>query len=147
MFWLTVISLAAGLAGSYFFYYNTDEFIPNTVRTITFASGWNGKCVSTTVSFFVTVLEFSLLPFVVYRSSPWKEPFYRNIPLMILVIVNIALITVIYFWPQYFAFLDLKVISRQYAGIIYGITLGVCGVSIAVGRVIEKAQLHQNIVE
>jgi hypothetical protein len=134
-----------GQLGAYFYYYNTSDFVPNPNTAITFADGWSGLCKSSTVNFLITTLQFTFLPIFIHRSSPWKEPIYKNIALSVLILINIALIIPIYLFTPYFSFLDLQNINQTYAGIMLGITGGSCILCGIANWIIEGAQLHEVI--
>lgn len=145
VFWLSCLIFIAGQVSSYFFYYNSPDFVPNPQHSATFSSGFNGLCKSSTINFLMSVLFYSSLPLFVYRSSPWKEPIYKNIPLISLVLINIFLIIPIYFFTSQLSFLDLQPIGIYYAGIILAIIGGSCVVCGIANLIIEKCKFHESI--
>lgn len=145
VFWISCAILTAAQVASYFYYYNTPDFVPNSQPSATFSSGWNGVCKSATINFLITVLEFSVLPFFIFRSSPWKEPIYKNWPLTVLILINIALIIPIYFFTSSFSIIDMQTIGKSYAGVVLAITGGGCLLCGIANWVIEKGRLHEFI--
>jgi hypothetical protein len=127
VFWSSCLILSAGQVGAYYYYYNNSgDFVANPKPSATFSDGWNGVCKSTTVNFLIIVLEYTLLPVMIYRSSPWKEPIYQNVALTVLIIINIALIVPIFFETASLSFLDLQPIAQGPAAVIFIITLIGC---------------------
>lgn len=107
VYWSSCLILSAAQVGAYYYYYNTSDFVANPKPSATFSDGWNGLCKSTTVNFLIVILHSTLLPIMVYRGSPWKEPIYKNVALTVLIIINIVLIVPIFFQTASLSFLDL----------------------------------------
>lgn len=113
VFWASCFILSAGQIGAYYYYYKSSDYEPNPKPYATFSDGWNGLNKSATINFLIEVLEYTLLPIIIFRSSPWKEPIYQNIPLLVLIIINIVLIVPIFFETANLSFLDLLPIAHQ----------------------------------
>lgn len=107
-YWLTLIIYSVGLIGAYIYYFNSGNFVANTVTSIKFPEGWFGKTQSCTINFITSNLEYTFLPIAIYRSSPWKLQIFTNIPVTILIIVNIIVIFFISFFSSGFGFLDIQ---------------------------------------
>jgi hypothetical protein len=126
VFWTNCLILAAGQLGAYLYYYHNSDFVANPHPIATYKDGWNGVCKSTTVNFLIIILEFTLLPIFIYRSSPWKEEIYKNKPLSLLIVINLVLIVPFFFETANLSFLDLQPIDPSSAGIIFAIIIFAC---------------------
>jgi hypothetical protein len=107
LFWINCLILSAGQVGAYLYYYQTSDFVANPYPNATYQEGWNGVCKSTTVNFLIIILEHTLLPIFIYRSSPWKEEIYKNKALCLLIVINLVLIVPFFFETANLSFLDL----------------------------------------
>lgn len=61
----------------------------------------------------------------IYRSNPWKQPFYKNILLLILFIFNFIQTFFLFFGTRYLGFLKAVEIPIKEAGISLSIIMGV----------------------
>lgn len=107
IFWGNIIIFTLGFVSGYQYYIQTDDFVANSQTTVSFSSGWNGYNKSSTVCFLMANIMYIMLGVLVYRSSPWKERIWKNIPLSILIIINLIAIVTIYFLTAYLSFLNL----------------------------------------
>jgi hypothetical protein len=71
---------------------------------------------------------------------------YKNIPLLLLIIVNLALIIPFYFYTASLSFLDLQPIGQSYAAIVLGITIASCIVSWIINYIIDELKMHERLV-
>lgn len=72
VFWLNTILLTAVQSSAFFYYYNSSDFVANPEPAVTFASGWNGLCKSSTANFLIIGILFTALPIFLYKGYPWK---------------------------------------------------------------------------
>lgn len=56
-------------------------------------------------------IVYTFFPMFVYRSRPWKQPFYKNIALTIVIGLNVVLSIGIFFKTKDLSFLDLQPIG------------------------------------
>lgn len=111
VFWGTSLILGAGQIGAYLYYYQSNDFVPNPHPYVSYRDGWNGVCKSSTVNFLIIIVEYTLLPIVIYRSSPWKEEIYKNLFLLSTIIINLVLIIAIFIETANLSILDLLPIN------------------------------------
>ena len=75
-------------------------------------TGWNHETSLVTSQYLITNFFPIPLVFSLYQASPWKEPLYRNILLLIAILLNFAASTVMSFLiPQpksLFLFVDMS---------------------------------------
>jgi hypothetical protein len=104
--------MGAGQVGSYLYYYQSNDFVPNPHHYASYQEGWNGLCKSSTINFLIIILQYTLLPIVVYRSSPWKEEIYKNLFILSSIIINLILTIIIFLSTASLSILDLLPIGR-----------------------------------
>lgn len=125
IFWVDSIILTLTQGFAFFYYTSSSDFEPNPQPKVTFSHGWNGVCKSSTANFLIVILIFTLLPIFIYRSAPWKEPFYKNIVLLILILLDLGAIICMYLFTSQLSIIDLLPIRLREAIIMFGITT--CG--------------------
>lgn len=92
MFWGNLIIPFAGILGSWFYYKNTPEYLPNPKPTISIANGgFNSKNHCTTLIFILIILTSACNGFIIYRSKPWRERFFRNYLFTLLIFSNLII--------------------------------------------------------
>ena len=139
VYWGTMILYGVGLVGSYVYFTNSGDFVANTEhKSIKFPDGWYGETQSSTVNFITSIITFALLPIAIYRSSPWKLPIWTNLPVTIVVIVNILLILPISYFTSDLGFFGLKPIGRSEISVIWIIMLGTSIIVIFMNIAIEN---------
>lgn len=149
MFWGNLLIPFAGVLGCWFFYSNTSEYVPNPRPRVSIADGgFNAKNYSTTLIYVCILIVTAVNGFIVYRSKPWKERFFRNYLFTLLIIANLTVALV-------FAFMTLELgevmqfqpISRGYMGICMGILFGSLLLNYAYNLVVSHFKLdHSKIV-
>lgn len=92
IYWITAVIYSMGLVVSYVFYVNSSDFQPNIQRQIRIGVGWYGCTKSGTVNFITICLAYILLPFSIYRSSPWKMSILKNTLMIVLISINLLLL-------------------------------------------------------
>jgi hypothetical protein len=142
VFWGNIIIASLGLCISYFYYESSADFVPNPQRVITFSGGSNGICKSASIIFLCSNIIFIFLGPFVYRSSPWKEPFYANKPFTITILINIVVIFPMFFLTKNLSFLDLVEIRQKEAGVCLVIMMVTMGLIWLYNFVIEKMAFH-----
>jgi len=112
VYWTNVIIPAAGIIASYFFLTTSPLYVPNQKRVVTMESGYVGlKCQAQTVVFLVLNLAYIVNSFTSFTSKPYREPIYKNIPLIVTITGNLIAGIVIFFYtdqfPKTFAFVSI----------------------------------------
>ena len=72
----------------------------------------------------------------IYRSGPWKEPFYKNKAFTIVVVVNFLLLIAMYFTTKYLSFMDVQPIGVSEAGVVLAIMMGSAAVSFVYNKIL-----------
>lgn len=140
---MTIFTL--GMAASYQYYASTTDFVPNPTPTVTFSNGYNHLTKSSTIIFLSQNIVNIFMSVMLYRGSPWKEPFYKNKAFTILFVVNIVLIIPIFFTTKYLSFLDLQPIGLTEAGVVLVIMMGTVLIGFIYNKIIENALLHEKL--
>jgi hypothetical protein len=137
-----VISTLA-IAATVLYFRQTGEYIYNTAYA-DINSGWTSNDYLVASEF----LYFSLQPVVVilclYESTPWKEPLYRNVPLIIVTLLNLVFQIGYYFiQPQLSSFFEVPAIS--YRSLVYLFVIGAVGSIVALiwSHLIGAMRLHE----
>ena len=143
VFWGSTVIMTIGFVVGYQLIYRSDDFIRNTETRITFSDGWSGENMSATVIFLlITTFAIFMAP-AFMRGAPWKQPFYTNIPRMVLLIINIIALGLIYFFTAELPALTKVPISRRWAAIELGVGVGTGIVLIVYNKIIEGLRLHE----
>jgi type III secretory pathway component EscU len=80
----------------------------------------------------------------VYRSDPWKEPFYKNKAFSVIIAINILLLTAMFFTTaQLTSFTDLQPIGLAQAGVIFTIMLSTVAVCLFYNYLIKRQAFHE----
>jgi hypothetical protein len=103
----TVI-FSAGIIAGYYYFYCTDEYVSNPDKIVSFLKGFEANTKSTTIVFLMMNVAFILTPAILHRNSPWKQPLYKNLWLLILTILNMIIIIAIFFLTKYCDFITLQ---------------------------------------
>lgn len=89
IFWGNLLIPYTGVLGAWFYFYNTDEFVPNPKTRVTVENGsFNSKIMSTSMIYVLVLIVLAANGFIMHRSSPWRERIYRNYPFSLLLFVN-----------------------------------------------------------
>ena len=91
LFYGHIIIFSAGMGIGWWIYSSSADYYPNPNPYITYDSGYNSKTKSVTYIYILMMFFFSILPIVLYRSSPWKMPIYKEKVFCLWVILNVAL--------------------------------------------------------
>ncbi len=142
VYWGSIIIYTSGLIASYQFYSNSDDFVPNSSLIVSFQDGWNNHTKSGTIMFLATNIAFVSFSVIVFRSDPWKEPFYKNWPYTTLLILNIVLIVPMYFLSASLRKVGLQPIARKEAGIVMAIMIGTAILVFIYNTILRKLNLH-----
>lgn len=129
---------------SYQYLINSSGYVPNPVREVTFANGYNGNTQSATIMFICAIPTFIFLGLWIYRSDPWKEPFFKNKFLLILLILNFILMFFLFFGTQYLSFLDVVAIDNKVTLVCLLFMLGASAISGLFNYIIERQKFHEN---
>lgn len=113
VFWGNIIIFTVAEVASYQYYRQSPDFVANPNPVATFADGWNGVNNSGTVVFLMIIIIYSFLPAFIYRSHPWKQQIYKNIPLSFVIVVNVILVFTIYYTTKYLSFIDVVPIGTK----------------------------------
>jgi hypothetical protein len=92
--------------------------------------------------FLATNIAFVSFSVIVFRSDPWKEPFYKNWPYTTLLILNIVLIVPMYFLSASLRKVGLQPIARKEAGIVMAIMIGTAILVFIYNTILRKLNLH-----
>ncbi len=95
--WSSIVILAGGLVGSYFYLVNRPEYIPNPSPIWTIDNGYNPKCQLATAIFIMYGLTNTSIGLLMFSSKPFKKLIIFNIPYILLLIANFILFTVLCF--------------------------------------------------
>ena len=77
-FWSIAGLVALGLTSCGIYYYNSDDFVPNNEHRYAHAGeGWFGDTKSSTVAFIASSFFYVFLTVIIYKGSPWKQPFWK----------------------------------------------------------------------
>lgn len=109
---------------------------------MSFSKGYYGLTKSATIVFLASNIIYVFHGMLVYRSKPWKQPFYKNKLFTILIVVNIIAIFVMFFNSSQFSFLDVQPINRAEAGFVLLIMLFSVVVSTLYNYIMEELVLH-----
>ena len=92
IFWGNLLIPYGGVLGAWFYFYGLPDYIPNPKTDVRIANGgFNSKNSSTTLLFILVILTVASNAFIVYRSKPWRERFYKNYLFTILITINFSL--------------------------------------------------------
>ena len=136
VYWGNMVIFSAGMALSYLYYSKTSDFVPNPTPSITFQNGYNHTTKSSTIVFLCQNIINIFLGVHIYRSGPWKEPFYKNKAFTIVVVVNILLLIPMYFTTKYLSFMDVQPIGVNEAGVVLAIMMGSAAVSFVYNKIL-----------
>ena len=143
MFWGNAIITSAAFVAVYQYLSNSSVFIPNPTPIVTFENGYNGETQSATLLFITNIPVFLFMGIFIFRSDPWKEPFYRNILLLILFILNFIQMFLLFFGTRYLTFLKAIEIPNKEAGICLAIALGIMGLDGLFNFIVERQAFHE----
>ena len=102
---------------------------------------------SATIMFLMTQAAYTITPLFLHRGAPWKQPFYKNLPMLILFLVNVVLTTLLFFFTKRLKSLTLVPIPVKWAGILLGIVVGFGIFAGAYSKLIEALKLHERLEE
>ena len=92
IFWGNLIIPFLGVLGSWLYYSNTTDFVPNSQKKVGIeTNGFNSKNQSTTLIYVLMLLTTAINGFITYRSKPWRQKIYTNYILTFLIVINLAL--------------------------------------------------------
>jgi magnesium-transporting ATPase (P-type) len=92
IYWGNLLIPFSGMLGAWFYYFGTEDYSPNPKTDVRIANGgFNSKNKSTTLIFLLVILAIASNAFIMYRSMPWREKFFRNYLFTILISVNFSL--------------------------------------------------------
>ncbi len=130
IYWGNIIIPCVSIICGYYYFKTREDFIPNPVPRLTL-TGFYTLCQTTTVVFLLVQVFFALNGFFVYNNGHrFKEPFYRNYILLIVVLINFTADIFYFFKTESLKeFLGLVPIPKNAAGVLVAITLGFCIVS------------------
>jgi hypothetical protein len=107
-----------------FYFIQTDVYQPNPQPVAN--ESWYTLTYITTCNFLMILQPFVIYAVFFYIGYPWKQPLYKNYILFILILLNVAATTVLYFITKYLIKLGILDISNNVAGILFGIEAGAC---------------------
>jgi hypothetical protein len=96
IYWANVIIPTVGLVLGFIYFKTTDSYIPNPSPFVTL-QGYPFFCTINTIVFLMHNLPDIINVFSIYSSDPFKCPFYKNIPLLVLFALNIVAAVVFFF--------------------------------------------------
>jgi len=94
--WGNVIILISGVVSGFQFIVNQPDYITNPSPYFPLGGGYNPECQLVTSMFLMMGLPLATTAILVYKSSPWKNPIYRNYVLSIVIGVNILIVLVFF---------------------------------------------------
>jgi magnesium-transporting ATPase (P-type) len=124
IYWGNVLIIGGGSIIAYYYYVNTDDFVSNPISSVTFDSGWSGESKGSTIFLGITNIYYSFLPILLARSKPWKESYWKNIPLFVLTLLDIIFSVSYFFITSSLSFLNVLPIGLAQASIVFGIMIG-----------------------
>ncbi len=131
VYWGNVIIPSLSIICGYFYFRMRDDFVFNPVPRLT-PEGFYTLCQTTTIVFLLVQVPFALNIFFLYNNGhKFKEPFYKNYVLSIIVLVNLAADIFFFFKTESLkGFLGLVPITKDASGVLVAITGGFCVVSL-----------------
>lgn len=110
--------------------------------------GFNSKNYSSTLIFIMVILTTVFNGFIIYRSKPWRERFFRNYLFTLLITCNIVIAFCFAFLTQPLeTAMDFMPISNNHMGVCVGIMLGALTINYFYNLVIDRYKLdHKTIV-
>ena len=140
-YWGNVIIPSAGLIAGFFYFVNNPEFVPNeTPEAITQFHPVN---MAATIIFLMVLIPFSFNGLFLYISRPWKPKIYRNIPLFVIILLNIiSAITLFYLTPYLTDTLATVVISPTPISICLAIVGAATALQYLFNQVIDQMEQH-----
>jgi uncharacterized membrane protein len=131
------------MVACYLYNSNTDGFTSNLNCAVTFAFGYIGRTQSATIMFVAKILALIFMAVTVYRSSPWKEPIYRNILLTVLLVLNFIVMFFLFFGTSSLAMLRVVPIANNKMGVCLAIMLVTAGINWVFNYLIERQNFHE----
>jgi magnesium-transporting ATPase (P-type) len=130
IYWGNIIIPSLSIICGYFYFRMRDDFVYNPVPRLT-VDGFYTLCQTTTIVFLLVQVPFALNGFFLYNNGrKFKEPFYRNYILLIVVILNCAADIFFFFKTESLRdFLGLVPIGKDSGGVLIVITIGFCIIS------------------
>jgi len=130
IYWGNIIIPSLSIICGYFYFRMRGDFVYNPVPRLT-ADGFYTLCQTTTIVFLLVQVPFALNGFFLYNNGrKFKEPFYKNYILLIVVILNCIADIFFFFKTESLKdFLGLVPIANDSGGVLVGITIGFCIVS------------------
>ena len=142
VFWGNALIVSVGMTLGYLLLFNSQDFIINSQREVTFQSGWNGQCMSSTLVFLLGMICSLFLALLLYRSKPWKEPIYKNVLMIIFIGINLALIGLIFLYSGQVRWLTLVGIPKNWVLSELTVMAGTFILGSLWNYVLEKKKLH-----
>jgi hypothetical protein len=90
IYWSNIVFPTIGFFAAYYFFYFTEIFRNNSITLVTMEAGYTGVlCHTNTIVWLLINIPFVFNAFIIYRSEPFKCKIYDNLPLFILLILNV----------------------------------------------------------
>ena len=85
------------MIGAFFYFVNTDNYVPNNRPIAGPEDGWNPRTQSGTITFLIFQVPLASYILFAYISSPWKVPLYRNYLFTVIILLNICQCIALFF--------------------------------------------------
>lgn len=143
VFWGNYLIWTIGFVCCYLYNSSADGFIANYDCAVTFKRGYIGRTQSSSLMLICTLFILVFMAIIVYRSAPWKQRIYKNIPLSVLLLFNFVMLYFFFFSTESMSAFGIVPISNESMKVCLFIMVGTAFVNWLYNMAIERKRFHE----